>query len=98
MKDETKPDKNTLLIMLTMFDLLGAIAGPTPFIMMAKMTGEMEEASYKLLLSVPTVAVVLLIAAWMMDTQGKPKLARILAAIPLIWGMTVFVLLNAPNG
>ena len=98
MKDDTKPDKNTLLIMLTMFDLLGAIAGSAPFIMIAKMTGEMEETSYKLLLSVPAIAIILLIAAWIMDMQGKPKLARILAVIPLIWGMTVFVLLNAPSG
>lgn len=98
MLDDTKPTKNTLLIMLTMFDLIGVVAGSAPFIMMAKMTGDMSEGNYNLLLSIPTVAVVLLIVAWMLDMRGKPKPARILAAIPLIWGMTVFVLLNAPSG
>lgn len=98
MDEPDKPRKNAFLVILTLFDLLGAVAGSAPFIMFAMMTKDTSAEPFKLLVSVPIVAIVLLIVAWLVDARGNARRAQFIAAIPLIWGLTVFVMLNAPTG
>ncbi len=98
--DSDKPRQNTLLILLTMFDLIAAAAGAMPFAMFSMISNSTDvigNSNFPLIMSVPIVAVVLVITAWIMDTIGHPKMARLTAAAPLLWGMTVLVTLNGPS-
>ena len=101
MKTESdKPRPNTLLIILTMFDLVAAAAGAMPFAMSALIssgTDALGQSNFPLIISVPISAVILIIVAWALDATGRSKAARIAAAIPLLWGMTVLVMLNGPS-
>ena len=100
----TKPTKarpNTLLILLTMFDLIAAAAGAAPFAMAALISGGSEAAensNFALIISVPAVAVLLVLLAWAMEALGRSKAARITAGVPIIWGMVVLVMLSGPSG
>ena len=98
--DTDKPRQNTLLIVLTMFDLIAAAAGAMPFAMSSLISGEtdaMGQSSFPMIMSVPVAAIVLVIAAWIMESTGHPKMARLVAALPLLWGMTVLVMLGGPS-
>ncbi|MGE4610121.1 MAG: hypothetical protein AAED33_01745 [Paracoccaceae bacterium] len=101
MKLETdKPRQNTLLIILTMFDLIAAAAGAMPFAMSALITSGADalgQSNYPIIISVPIAAVVLILVAWTMEAASRPKAAGLIAAIPLVWGMTVLVMLNDPS-
>ncbi len=94
MEEQEKPRANTPLIMLTMFNLLAAVAGSAPFAISSLITSgdAAGNTDTKLLFSVPAVAIVLTVIAWLYDMNGKPKAARRIAMIPLIWGMVVLFL------
>ena len=97
--DSDKPRPNTILIVLTMFDLIAAAAGAMPFAMSAMISNSADalgNSHFPLIMSVPVSAVVLVIVAWTMEVTGHPKMARITAALPLLWGMAVLVTLSAP--
>jgi hypothetical protein len=98
--ESDKPRQNTLLIVLTMFDLIAAAAGAMPFAMSALISGETDAAghsNFPIIMSVPVAAIVLIIIAWVMESTGHPKMARVLAGLPLLWGMTVLFMLGGPN-
>ena len=100
---ETETDKNppnTLLIILTLFDLVAAAGGAAPFAMAALISGTdaaTGQSNFALIISVPAVAVVLVMVAWLFQVSGRRKAAFLTAAVPLIWGMTVLVMLNGPS-
>ena len=82
--DSDKPRQNTLLILLTMFDLIAAAAGAMPFAMFSMIsnsTNVMGNSNFSLIMSVPIVAVVLVITAWIMDATGRPKMTHVTAAL-----------------
>lgn len=95
--DSDKPSQNSLLIILTLFDLIAAAAGAMPFAMAKLITSGTDVAGnsdFAVIISVPIAAVVLIIVAWTAEATRHPKIARLIAAIPLIWGMAVFVMLQ----
>lgn len=101
MDEEEKPRTNSLLIMLTLVNLLAAVAGSAPFLtrsMISNSSSLADEGRFNLLASIPAVAVVLLIVAWLVDSKGLHRRAQLIALMPLVWGMVVFVLLNSPTG
>ena len=98
--DSDKPRQNTLLIVLTMFDLIAAAAGAMPFAMssmISNSTDALGNSNFPIIMSVPIAAVVFVITAWIIETTGHPKMARLTAALPLLWGMTVLVMLGGPS-
>lgn len=97
MDEQEKPRPNTPLILLTMFNLLAAVAGSAPFAMAALITSNSTpNSNTTLLFSVPAVAVVLVITAWIYEMNGKPKAARRIAIVPLLWATAVlFISLSA---
>ena len=57
-----------------------------------------ENSNFALIISVPAVAVLLVLLAWAMEALGRSKAARITAGVPIIWGMVVLVMLSGPSG
>ncbi len=98
--DSDKPRQNTLLIVFTMFDLIAAAAGAMPFAMSSLISSGSDalgNSNFPIIMSVPIVAVTLVIIAWIMESTRRPKMARLTAALPLLWGMTVLVMLGGPS-
>jgi len=86
-----KPRSDTLLVLLTMFDLVIAVVAGMPALMANIVKGG-DGGATRLMLSVPFSAIVLLLVAWTFYAKGRPTPARLIAAVPLFWALTVFIM------
>jgi len=93
--DSDKPRPNTVLIILTMFDLIAAAAGAMSSLI-TRGSDTAGQSNFPIIMSVPITAVILVIVAWVLESTDHPKKARLIAAVPLLWGMTVLVVVGNP--
>lgn len=103
---ERKPATNTLLTILTALDLLFVVIGVAFLPIFLFETDSiafdtqypMGVTSIQLLASVMVVGIGLVITAWLLQASNKVKAARLFAAIPLFWGMAVFLMIYPAIG
>ena len=98
---DRKPATNTLLTILTALDLLFVVIGAAFLPIYIFETDSivfdtphpMGVTSLQLVISVLVVGIGMVIMAWLMQASNKVKAARLFAAIPLFWGMAVFLMI-----
>lgn len=96
-----KPQTNSLLTILTALDLLVVIisvaALPITMFTLDRIAFNpkfpMGVSNTYLIGSVPIVTVVMVILAWLVQGSGNVKAARLFAAVPLVWGFAVFLMM-----
>ena len=96
-----KPPGNTLLTLLSALDLFVIMGGMVALPMSMFGSGRFALnplfsygiSNTVLIGSAPLFTVVMVILAWMAHSSGKVTAARMMAATPLFWGMSVFLMM-----